>query len=76
MSSKYFTKDEAKETVSSKKYDPKARRERRAPYTYNSGAVYEGEWLGGFRDGQGRMTWPDGAQYIGEWKMNKACGKG
>ena len=51
MSSKYFTRNEAIETISSKKYNPTARRERRGPYTYQSGAVYEGDWLGGFRDG-------------------------
>jgi hypothetical protein len=51
-SSKYFTYEEAKETISAvKQFDPNQRRERRAPYTFKSGAVYSGEWKGGFRDG-------------------------
>lgn len=29
------------------------KREKRGPYKYKSGAVYEGEWIGGFRDGLG-----------------------
>ena len=28
-------------------------REKRGPYVYKTGAVYEGEWIGGFRDGYG-----------------------
>jgi hypothetical protein len=36
-------------------------------YTYKSGAVYSGEWWGGFRHGVGRMRWGDGATYDGEW---------
>lgn len=40
------------------------------------GSIYEGEWLGGFRDGQGKMTWSDGAYYEGNWKDNHAHGKG
>jgi len=27
------------------------KRERREPYTFKSGAVYEGEWIGNIRDG-------------------------
>ncbi len=53
-SSKYFTYEESKETISSKKaFDPNQRRERRPPYTIKSGAIYSGEWKGGFRDGYG-----------------------
>jgi len=52
------------------------RREKRSPYLYNSGAVYDGEWLGNSRDGYGVQVWPDGAKYEGEWKNNKANGKG
>ena len=51
-------------------------RQQRKPYKYKTGAVYEGEWVGGFRDGLGQMTWADGAQYIGQWALNKAHGKG
>lgn len=37
-------------------------------HTYaKTGAKYEGQWLGGFRHGQGKMTFKDGATYEGEW---------
>ena len=48
----------------------------KGPHTFESGAVYTGEWLGENRDGNGTQKWPDGAQYIGEWRNNKAEGKG
>jgi len=54
------------------RFNPNQRREKRSPYRYKSGAIYEGEWIGGFRDGFGQMTWPDGATYIGNWRLNKA----
>jgi MORN repeat len=75
-SSKYFTIEESKETLSSKQFDPNARREKRPVYHFRSGATYLGEWKGGFRDGHGEQTWPDGAKYLGEWKENRAHGKG
>ena len=75
--SRYFTLDESRETVSgSKAYDPNAKREQRAIYTFNSGATYEGEWVGGFRDGNGKQKWSDGAIYTGQWNHNRAQGKG
>ena len=40
-------------------------REKRPPYTFKSGAVYEGEWKGNVRDGWGIQIWPDGAKYEG-----------
>lgn len=45
-------------------------------HTYMSGAVYEGEWRGGFRDGQGKMLWTDGAQFIGKWSWGWPVGIG
>jgi hypothetical protein len=51
-------------------------REKRPAYTFKSGAIYTGEWVGNKRDGFGVQTWPDGAKYEGEWKNNKAQGKG
>ena len=36
-------------------------------YTYKTGAIYEGQWLGGLRHGEGTMEWPDGARYEGMW---------
>ena len=52
-SSKYFTYEESKETVTKNIYDPSAKREKRAPYVFKTGAIYVGEWKGGFRDGFG-----------------------
>lgn len=75
-SNKYFTYEESKETMSKKRYDPNQKRELRPAYKFRSGAVYTGQWKGGFRDGQGEQTWPDGAKYIGEWVENRAQGKG
>lgn len=43
------------------------RRERRPPFEYASGAVYEGEWINDVRDGFGVLTWSDGTKYAGAW---------
>ena len=45
-------------------------------HTYTSGAIYEGEWRGGFRDGQGEMKWTDGSQFIGRWSWGWPVGIG
>jgi hypothetical protein len=75
--SKYFTYEESKDTISAlRQFDPNERREKRASFTFNSGAVYIGEWKGEFRDGFGEQVWPDGARYIGEWSEDRANGKG
>ncbi len=50
--------------------------EKRPPFTFKSGAIYEGQWKGKIREGFGTQIWPDGAKYLGEWKNNKAEGKG
>ncbi len=52
------------------------KKEKRQAYTFKSGAVYDGEWIGNMRDGTGVQKWPDGARYEGERKNNKAHGKG
>ena len=52
-SSKYFTQEEARETLSKNLYNPNQVREQRPPYTFKTGAVYTGQWKGGFRDGFG-----------------------
>lgn len=49
---KYFTHDESRETLSSKLTTTNLR-EDRPPYRFKSGAVYTGQWKGGFRDGHG-----------------------
>ncbi|OMJ72140.1 hypothetical protein SteCoe_29477 [Stentor coeruleus] len=45
-------------------------------FSYPSGAVYKGDWLGGFRDGDGKMEWTDGAQYEGSWSFGYPFGYG
>ena len=75
-SSKYFTQEEARETVSQRIYKANQPRENRPPYKFKTGAIYQGQWKGGFRDGFGEQTWPDGAKYSGEWRENRAHGKG
>lgn len=37
----------------------------RPPETLESGAIYEGEWLMGKRDGYGKQDWLDGSRYEG-----------
>ena len=34
-------------------------------FEYETGAVFEGQMRGGFRDGRGTMTWADSARYEG-----------
>jgi len=38
--------------------------------------MYDGEWKGNVREGQGIQVWPDGAKYEGQWANGKANGKG
>ena len=39
--------------------------ELRQPMNLDSSAVYEGEWLNGVPDGQGKSRYPDGIRYEG-----------
>lgn len=32
-----------------------------------TGMKYEGEWVNGFREGKGRLVYPDGSFYDGDW---------
>ena len=70
INSKYFKSDEAKETLSGK-WNEKAPLVKRT-HTYKTGAIYTGQWLGGMRQGQGTMVWPDNARYEGQWVFNQA----
>ena len=46
-------------------------------YVYKtSGATYDGQWLGGFRHGRGKMQFRDGATYEGTWYLGRAHGYG
>lgn len=74
--SRYFTSEECKETLTDQKFDPNQSRQKKGKFTYRSGASYDGEWKGGFRDGYGIQIWPDGAKYDGEWREGRAHGKG
>ena len=71
---KYFNQDEAKETLRGI-YDKGAPIVSRK-YRYRSGAVYNGQWIGGIRHGQGTMVWLDSARYEGQWDYNQASGSG
>lgn len=73
---KYFGKNEFKETISAQqKFDSGAETEKRT-HTYESGAIYTGEWKGGFRHGHGTMQWTDTAKYEGFWEFGVAQGQG
>ncbi len=45
-------------------------------YKYKTGAIYNGDFLGGFRHGQGHIKWLDGTYYEGDWNLGYAEGKG
>ena len=45
-------------------------------YEYSTGTVYDGEWWGGFRHGQGECRWIDGSKYVGNWSYNYPFGPG
>ena len=64
---KYFTREEEKETLTSGKKFNSSEPVTIRSYTYKSGAVYEGEWMGGMRHGKGKILWVDGASYKGDW---------
>jgi hypothetical protein len=62
---KYFLDEEFFETVSkTNKYNKKAKITKK-DHAYKSSSKYSGEWMGGFRHGQGVMIWTDGAKYEG-----------
>jgi len=56
-------------------HDHSSVRERRW-HRFRSGATYDGEWLGGVRDGVGKQCWPDGTVYVGEWRRGRAHNRG
>ena len=71
----YFKQEEHDETAMGQQYDKSLPLEHRE-HTYKTGAVYQGNMRGGFRDGKGTMTWPDKARYEGDWKQGQASGSG
>lgn len=62
--------------VESKCQSDSVEREKRPPFTFKSGAIYDGEWKGNKKDGYGIQVWPDGAKYDGFWSNNRANGMG
>lgn len=38
-------------------------KESQRKHVYKSGAIYDGSWIEGFRNGYGIQTWPDGSKY-------------
>lgn len=52
-SSKYFTKDESMETSKGLPYNPSLPLQKKPAFTFKTGAVYEGEWRGQYREGFG-----------------------
>ena len=73
---KIFSYEEYIETLSSTKNFSFSEKRSNFTYKYKSGAVYTGEWLGGFRHGNGTMTWEDGVIYEGDWTLGHAEGVG
>eukprot|EP01022_Parablepharisma_sp_SALTPOND_P004871 TRINITY_DN121165_c0_g1_i1.p1 TRINITY_DN121165_c0_g1~~TRINITY_DN121165_c0_g1_i1.p1 ORF type:complete len:477 (+),score=8.18 TRINITY_DN121165_c0_g1_i1:100-1431(+) len=81
----YFTSEEIIETSKNGKsffnkriapFDLSMPVEQRDPFMYKSGAVYTGEWKGGFRWGSGKIEYTDGTIYIGQWEYGKPHGQG
>ena len=75
MHARYFTRAELFETLSSTRTLLDKQLQKKT-YKYKNGAIYTGEWAGGFRYGKGRMDWSDGASFEGEWVLGYGCGKG
>ena len=69
MKTKYFKLEEGRETLKSETFSNEQPLITKK-YSYNSGAVYNGQWKGGLRHGAGTMIWPDGAKYNGHWDLN------
>ena len=73
---KSFTYEEFIETLSGNRKYGTLEKKTDETYKYKSGALYKGDWLGGFRHGYGVMTWEEGLVYEGEWNYGFAEGKG
>lgn len=71
----YFSREEILETLSSKR-KLASDHAIMPPYRYGSGAIYTGQWLGGFRDGWGTIVYPSGAKYEGYWSFSRPSGEG
>jgi len=56
--------------------DEGGRRSGQGKITYQSGALYEGDFVNNKYHGKGKYIWDDGDQYDGEWKEGERNGKG
>lgn len=73
----YFSKDELHERLTSQKISISLQDAlKKESYKYKAGGIYVGQWLGGFRHGNGTMTWPDNSSYTGNWSYGYPCGQG
>lgn len=43
---------------------------------FNDGRIYEGNWLNGKINGNGKMKYSNGGEYDGEWVNGQMNGKG
>lgn len=71
-SSSFFPQLDLLETLSNVPVSGKSQHS----FTYASGTIYQGHWLGGFRHGPGKATWPDGSTYNGKWSYGYPYGNG
>lgn len=75
LAASYFVREDPElKLLTDYTFGPATRTRRR--HHFNSGAIYDGQWLNNARDGLGQQTWPGGAKYIGEWKNNVVTGVG
>jgi len=45
-------------------------------YIYRNGRKYEGEWVGGYKEGYGTFSWPNGDRYEGYFHKDQCHGFG
>jgi len=45
-------------------------------HTYQDNCVYNGQWKGRRRHGEGTFKWPSNAAYVGSFDQDKRHGKG
>ncbi len=44
--------------------------------SWPDGSKYEGDYVGGMKEGKGCFTWADGSRYDGEFSENNIHGQG
>ncbi len=56
--------------------DGKGQKHGRGVFHYQSGDIYDGEWIRNKKHGMGTYTMANGDKYIGEFNLGIRCGKG